>query len=181
MKKVKLSKYESYYEQASKIKLILWYLTNMFLFKTMLPLPSMLKAKVLRFFGASVGVNVVIKPNVNIKHPWLLSVGDHTWIGEGVWIDNLALVNIGSNVCLSQGCYLLTGSHDYTKEGFELLLGEITLADGVWIGAKAVVCPSVVCESHSVLTAGSIATKSLSSYSVYQGNPATFKRKRELK
>lgn len=29
-----------------------------------------------------------IKPSMNIKCPWKLSIGDNTWIGEGVWIDN---------------------------------------------------------------------------------------------
>jgi acetyltransferase-like isoleucine patch superfamily enzyme len=61
---------------------------------------------------------VNIKPSVNIKYPWLLEVGDHVWIGEEVWIDNLAKVRIGSNVCISQGAMLLTGNHDFTKSTF---------------------------------------------------------------
>jgi putative colanic acid biosynthesis acetyltransferase WcaF len=152
----------------------------MFLFKTMLPFPSSLKSKVLRAFGAKVGNGVVIKPNVNIKYPWFLEIGDHCWIGEGVWIDNLANVILGDNVVLSQGAYLLTGSHDYKKEAFDLLLGEIVLEDGVWIGEKATVCPGVTCESHSVLSVGSVATKDLEAYSIYQGNPAVKKRERVI-
>ena len=38
--------------------------------------------------------------------PWRLSIGDYSWIGEDVWIDNLAMVKIGKNVCVSQGAYL---------------------------------------------------------------------------
>jgi len=75
---------------------------------------------------------------------------------------------------------LLTGSYDYKKEAFDLILGEIVLENGVWIGAKATVCPSVICKSHSVLAVGSAATKNLEEYGVYQGNPALFKRKREI-
>jgi len=176
-----LSKFDnSWYKPANKMKIILWYFTNMFVFKTMFPIPSSIKVKVLRIFGAKVGKGVVIKPNVSIKYPWFLSVGDNCWIGEDVWIDNLAFVRIGNNVCLSQGSYLLTGSHDYKKEAFDLILGEITLEDGVWIGAKATVCPSVTCGSHSVLAVGSVATKDLEEYGVYQGNPAVLKRKREI-
>ena len=107
-------------------------------------------------------------------------IGDNCWIGEDVWIDNLAKVTIGNHVCLSQGSYLLTGSHNYKKETFDLLLGEIVLEDGVWIGAKATVCPGVTCKSHSILAVGSIATKDLEEYGVYQGNPAVWKRKREI-
>lgn len=181
MKQVNLNKYENdWYSPGSAVKKTLWYFANMFLFKTMFPFPSSLKSKILRVFGAKVGNGVVIKPNVNIKYPWFLEVGDYTWIGERVWIDNLTNVKIGTNCVLSQGAYLLTGSHDYKKESFNLLLGEIVLEDGVWIGAKATVCPSVTCKSHSVLSVGSVATKDLESYNIYQGNPAAKKRERVI-
>ena len=147
----------------------------------MLPIPSSIRIKILRTFGSTIGNGVVIKPNVNIKYPWFLTIGNDCWIGEDVWIDNLAQVSIGNNVCLSQGAYLLTGSHDYKKEAFDLMLGKIVLEDGVWIGAKSVVCPNVTCKSHSVLAVGSIATSDLDAYGIYQGNPALFKRRREIK
>lgn len=168
------------YNPGSTLKRTLWYFTNLLLFKTMLPFPSTWKAAVLRMFGAQVGAGVVIKPNVNIKYPWYLHVGDHVWIGEGVWVDNLAQVNIGSHSCLSQDAYLLTGSHDYTTSTFELIVKPITLAEGVWIGAKATVCPGVTCKSHSVLAVGSVATHDLEAYTVYQGNPAQPKRERKI-
>jgi putative colanic acid biosynthesis acetyltransferase WcaF len=182
MKQVQLNKYNNdWYKSAGIFKKTLWYFTNIFLIKTMLPIPSSAKVKVLRVFGASIGNGVVIKPNVNIKYPWFLTIGDDCWIGENVWIDNLDQVTIGNNVCLSQGSYLLTGSHDYKKEAFDLMLGEIVLEDGVWIGAKSVVCPNVTCKSHSVLAVGSVATSDLDDYGIYQGNPALFKRRREIK
>ena len=131
-------------------------------------------------FGARIGQNVVIKPQVHIKHPWLLTIQNHVWIGEKVWIDNLTHIEIHSNVCVSQGAMLLTGNHDYKSSSFDLIIGSITLEEGVWIGARAVVCPGVSCGSHSVLTAGSIASKNLDSYSIYQGNPAVKIRNRTI-
>ena len=126
----------------------------------------------LKIFGARIGKGVVIKPGVNIKYPWMLSIGDYTWLGEGVWIDNLAKVQIGSNVCVSQGALLLTGNHDYKRVSFDLIVGEITVKDGAWIGAKSVVCPGVICGTHSVLSVGSITSNNLEDYTIYQGNPA---------
>ena len=55
---------------------------------------------ILRLFGARVGRGVVVKPGARIKFPWRLSIGDHSWIGEDAWIDNLAPVAIGADCCL---------------------------------------------------------------------------------
>ena len=181
MNTVKLVEYNNdSYQPGNMMKRTLWYFTNILFFKTMLPVSSSLKIGLLKLFGAKVGKGVVIKPNMNIKYPWFLEIGDDSWIGEGVWIDNLTMVKIGSNVVLSQGAYLLTGSHDYKKESFDLILGEVVLEDGVWIGAKSIVCPRVTCYTHSVLAVGSVATKDLKAYSVYQGNPAVKKRERVI-
>ena len=34
------------------------------------------------------------------------------------------------------------------------------------------VCPGVIVGNHAVLTVGSVATKNLNDYTIYQGNPA---------
>lgn len=156
----------------------LWYFTNVLVFQSAWLPVSGLKVRLLRLFGAKVGKGVIIKPSVNIKYPWKLKVGNHCWIGEKVWIDNLADVHIGNHVCLSQGAMLLCGSHNYKKAAFDLIVGGIHLDDGVWIGAKAIVCPGVRCQYHSVLAVGSVATADLDAYTLYQGNPAVEKRKR---
>jgi putative colanic acid biosynthesis acetyltransferase WcaF len=159
---------------------LLWYYTNLLLFNSYwLPL-SGLKVHLLRLFGARVGRGVNIKPKVNIKYPWKLQIGDHCWIGEKVWIDNLAPVTLGRHVCLSQGAMLLCGSHNYKKSSFDLMVCNITLEEGVWIGAKAVVCPGVRAASHSILAVSSVATQDMEAYKIYQGNPAVAKRKREM-
>src|SRR5688500_6654904 len=163
---------------AGKIKQIAWYFINVLFFINPLNPSSALKNYLLRLFGARLGKGVVIKPSVNIKYPWKLSIGDYTWIGENVWIDNLAFVSIGKNVCISQGAMLLTGNHDYNKSTFDLIIGSITLEDGVWIGAKSVVCPGITCGSHAVLSVSSVANKNLEPYTIYQGNPAIAVRQR---
>ena len=149
-----------------------WFYVNALVFKTGIFPSSRLKVSLLRLFGAEIGKKVVIRPGVNIKHPWLLRIGDHSWIGENVWIDNLVKVSIGNHVCLSQGVTILTGSHNYKDPAFGLLSGAVTLEDGVWIGAKAMLNHSVTAASHAVLTSGSVATKNLEAWFIYQGNPA---------
>ena len=169
-----------WYSPGSSVKRGLWYLfNNLFLLNRYSPFVG-LKRGILRMFGAKIGKGVVIKPHVNIKYPWNLKIGDNSWVGEDVWIDNLGDVIIGSNCCISQGALLLCGNHDYKKASFDLIVGNIELEDGVWIGAKSVVVGGVVCESHSILTAGSVATKKLESDKIYQGNPAVSVRERRM-
>lgn len=158
----------------------LWYCINALFFNSYLMPVSFVKVALLRFFGAKVGKGVVIKPCVNIKYPWRLSVGDNSWIGENVWIDNLCDVLIGNNVCISQGAYILTGNHNYKSSSFDLIIKPVLLQDGVWIGAKAVVCPGVTCYSYSILTVGSVATSDLPEYSISSGNPASVKKDRTI-
>lgn len=157
---------------------LLWYFVNSTIFNSPFFPTSSLKIKLLKLFGAEVGKGIVIKPCVNIKYPWKLKIGNYTWIGEQVWIDNLAQVNIGSNVCISQGAMLLCGSHNYRQVNFDLIVKSINIEDGVWIGAQAVVCPGITCKSHSVLSVSSVANSDLEAYAIYQGNPATKKRDR---
>ena len=172
--KTDISLYDNswYKTGGSSLKRIIWFYVNACIFNNSLFPINALKVILLKLFGAKVGIGTVIKPSVNIKYPWNLSIGDYTWIGENVWIDSLVNISIGSNVCISQGAYLLTGNHNYKKTTFDLMVEKIELEDGVWIGARSIVCPGVVCKTHSILTAGSTSTKNMEAYSIYQGNPA---------
>lgn len=180
--KVALDKFNNdWYKPGNRVKIGLWYMVNAcFINAYFLPF-SFFKRFLLRLFGAKIGKGVIIKPKVNIKYPWKLTVGDYCWIGEYVWIDNLADVKIGDNVCISQGAMLLCGNHDYKSSTFDLIVKEIILEEGVWIGAKSVVTPGTHCQSHAVLTVGSIAKGSLGAYTIYSGNPAVEVKKREIK
>ena len=177
--KVELDKFNNdWFRPGSKFKIILWIFCSFIFIRTSFPWPMSFKKILLRFFGCRFGKGLVIKPQVNIKYPWMLTMGDHVWIGEEVWIDNLAKVNIHSHVCVSQGAMLLTGNHNYKIASFDLEIGDITLEEGVWIAAKSVVCPGVKAEKNSILSVSSIATKNMLANKVYQGNPAKMKKDR---
>ena len=157
---------------ASVFKRSIWYLVNVLFFINPLNPSSALKVFLLKLFGAKVGRGVILKPGINIKYPWKLSIGNHCWIGEKVWIDNLVPVTISDNVCVSQGAMLLTGNHNYTKTTFDLMVAPIILESGAWVGTRSIVGPGVHLDSHAVLSVQSVATGHLDAFSIYQGNPA---------
>jgi putative colanic acid biosynthesis acetyltransferase WcaF len=182
MQKTDLGSYNNYpyHPGAGMVKRVLWHYLSGLIFKTRLFPVYGIKVALLRLFGAKIGKQVEIKPCVNIKYPWLLTIADEVWIGENVWIDNIAMVTIGSNVCLSQGAVVLTGSHDHKKTSFNLITGPVNIEDGAWICALAIVNQGITVGTHAVLTAGSVATKNLEPYTVYQGNPAVKIRDRVI-
>jgi len=156
----------------------IWYAVKCALFLNPLPIPSAIKCFVLRCFGARVGNGVVIKPRVNIHFPWKLTLGNHVWIGEEVFILNFEPVVIADQCCVSQRAFLCTGNHDYRKPAMPYRNQPITIESGAWIGAQVFVSPGVTVGSDAVIAAGSIVTRSQPSGMVCAGNPCAPVRKR---
>lgn len=163
---------------ASLLKQLLWYFIGCPLVRSYWLPFSGIKVFLLRLFGAKIGEGVRIKPGVLIKFPWRLSVGDYVWLGENLWIDNLATVTIESQVCLSQGVYLCTGNHNWRDPSFQLITETITIETGSWIAARAVVGPGVTVKKGAILGLGAVTGKSLEAMTIYAGNPAQAIKKR---
>lgn len=126
----------------------------------------------LRAFGARIEDGVVIKPHVRVKFPWRLSIGAHSWIGEEVWIDNVADVSIGAHCCVSQGAYLCTGSHDWRSETFDLITESIEICDGAWICARVSIAPGVTIGAGAVVGLGSIITRDVEPFALHVASSA---------
>ncbi|WAC39009.1 WcaF family extracellular polysaccharide biosynthesis acetyltransferase [Pedobacter sp. SL55] len=156
---------------ASALKILIWYFVSVLFIRSGIIPFSTIIVFLLRLFGAKIGKDVRIKPGIYIHYPWKLRIGDHAWLAE-CRIENLEEVTIEANACVSQQALLLTGNHNYTSVNFDLIVKPIVLEEGAWVGANATVCPGVTLKSHSVLTVGSVATKDLEAYTIYQGNPA---------
>jgi len=149
-----------------------WYFVSLIFFESgWVPL-SWPKRKLLRLFGARIGDGLVIKPHVRIKYPWRLVVGDHCWIGQEAWIDNLADVRLGNHVCVSQQVYICTGSHDHRKRAFDLVTRPVEIDDGAWLGARGLILGGVKIGANAIVAAGSVVTRDVPPAAIMAGNPA---------
>lgn len=163
-----------------RILFVIWHLLKIFFFLSSFPWPSTFKSWLLRLFGAQVGQCVYWKPRVNVHIPWNLKVGDYTWVGEEVCIINFAPIAIGAHCCLSQRSFLCSGNHDYRSPHMQYRHAPIVLADGVWVGAGAFIGPGVTVGPDAVITAMSLANRSLEGAWVYAGQPCAPVRPRSL-
>jgi len=159
----------------------LWYFIALPLLRSHWITSSAFRCMLLRRFGARVGQGVYIKPGLRVKFPWYLEIGDHSWLGEDLWIDNLARVRIEAHCCLSQGAYLCTGNHDWAAPNMRLFLRPITCGRGSWIGAKAILGPGVELGPGVIVTMGSVVTKSIPAMEIHAGNPAQFVKCRQVR
>ena len=126
----------------------------------------------LRLFGARIDPNAGTKGSTRVVHPWLLAMGPHSMLSEGVTVYNLGMVTIGRHTVVSQDAYLCAGTHDYTKPNLPLMRSTITIGSGVWICAGAFVGPQVAVGDNSVVGARAVVTKDVPAGLVVAGNPA---------
>ena len=121
-------------------------------------IPVRVRVAVLRAFGARIGAGVNLRSGVRVHWPWKLSIGEHSWIGERVWILNLEPVEIGAHACVSQAAFLCTGSHDRRSPTFEFDNAPIRIGDGAWIAARATVLRGVEIGDDALVGATALVT-----------------------
>lgn len=136
---------------------MLWVAVSTLMF-TQVWCPNRLRCAILRWFGAKLGKNVLIRHRVTVQWPWKLSIGDNSWIGAGAELYNLDDIVIGSDVCISQHVFLCAGSHDRSSPTFEFDNGPIVIENGAWVCARSTVLRGVTIGANSVIGATSLIT-----------------------
>jgi maltose O-acetyltransferase len=125
-----------------------------------------------------VGEGVVIRPPFHCEYG-AISIGDRTFVNvEAVMLD-VAPIEIGAACQIATKVQLLTAAHPIDPEprrlGWEYA-EPITLADNVWLGGGAIVCPGVTIGQDTVVGAGAVVTRDLPAGVVAAGVPARILR-----
>jgi putative colanic acid biosynthesis acetyltransferase WcaF len=183
VKMVRLRQFDNAWYQPGRPRWqqVVWFFIGLPLLRCAWLPSSSFRVWLLRFFGAVVGAGAVIKPGVRVKYPWHLRMGSDCWLGEDCWIDNLTTVTLGSDVCVSQGAYLCTGNHDWSDPAFGLRVEPISIGDGAWVGARALLTPGAQLGEGAVAAAGSVVIHGIPAWEVHSGNPAVFVRTRRIR
>lgn len=115
----------------------------------------------LRKIGVQIGEDVTIytptKTTIDECHPWMITIGSHVRITQGVIILN----------------------HDYSWSVFKGMdgsilgaSGKVEIGDNVFIGMNAIITRNVRIGNNVIIGAGSVVTKDCLDNGVYAGNPA---------
>lgn len=156
----------------SGITVQVWWLVQTLLFA---PSPQFLygwRVFLLRLFGARIGQGVKIRPSARVTYPWKVDIGDNVWIGDRAELYSLVPIQIGNDSCISQDCYLCTGSHDHRQIDFSYDCTPIMIAPEVWLAAGTFVGPGVSIGRGAVVGARSLVLRDLNAETLYAGVPA---------
>jgi putative colanic acid biosynthesis acetyltransferase WcaF len=107
-----------------------------------------------------------------VVHPWLLALGQHTVLSDGVVVYNLGPVKIGEHTVVSQDVYLCAGTHDYTRVDLPLQRPPITIGSGVWVCAGAFIGPGVTIGDNAIVGARAVVMQDVPPATIVAGNPA---------
>jgi putative colanic acid biosynthesis acetyltransferase WcaF len=132
---------------------------------------SYVRVKVLRLFGAEIGKGVIFRPRTRVKFPWKLSIGDRSWIGEGVWIHNQDHVYLGSDVVISQETFITTGSHSHRTD-MGLVTTPIRVENGTWVTSRCMVLGGTTLGRSCLVLPMSVVRGQIPANQIVSGNPA---------
>lgn len=135
----------------------------------------------LQRFGMKCGNRIAVYPSVKIWAPWNVTTGRSVAIDDEVNLYSVDKITIGTKVAISREAYVCTASHDITRPERPLVTAPITIGDGVWIGARAIILPGVTIGEGAVVAAGAVVTKDVEAWTVVGGNPAKVLKRRELR
>lgn len=124
----------------------------------------------IQFFDNSMkDVALIIGNNSYFGNRCSLIVGGKIKIGEDVLV--------ASDVCIVSENHSIDVADSTSFAKQKLILSEVMIWDGCWIGEKVVICSGVKIGKRCVIGAGAVVTKDIGDYCMAVGNPARIIKK----
>jgi acetyltransferase-like isoleucine patch superfamily enzyme len=169
--RIDLYKLHSQKPRGKRLRFFLWRCIQLPFFDHAPQILGSLRVFLLRLFGAKIGPSCRVSNGVKILMPWNLTLGERSIIGRNTEIHNLASVEIGDHVVISEHSYLCTSTHDYTHPYFPVQSLPILIDSQVWVAAGCFIGPGITISEGAVIGACSVVTKAMPAWMVCAGNP----------
>ena len=103
-----------------------------------------------------------------------ITIGKKTFINYDCVFLDCNNITIGDEVQIAPGVHIYTATHpldpQQRRSGLERAL-PVAIADGVWLGGGAIICPGVTIGENTVIGAGAVVTRDLPPNVLAVGNP----------
>jgi len=128
------------------------------------------------------GRNVVIYPPVVFYGAEALDIGDNTSVAPFVhiWCGGRVVIGVNCMIASHVAISSLTHDHRHPRMWETMVAKPVSIGNGVWIGAHAVIMPGVTIGDGAVIGAGSVVTDDVPAGSIVRGMPARVAARREL-
>ena len=137
-----------------------------------------------------VGDNTTILDNAEIRlypertgYNNKITIGDHCYSRENLTIIGGGDVTIGSGCLFAKNVSIASSNHGMDPESDvyymdqPLLLGNVKIGDGCWLGEDVLVLPGKTIGKKCIIGAGSVVAHDIPDYSIAVGNPARVVKK----
>jgi maltose O-acetyltransferase len=140
--------------------------------------PNVFRSRVYRLLGVTIGRSRI---HGQCVLGWSVRIGNGTFVNVGCFFDDAGPVTIGNRCHVGPGVMFCSAGHEIggpEQRAWRVVPGPITVGDGSWIGARAVILPGVTVGAGCVIAAGAVVSRDCAPNGLYAGVPA--KRVREL-
>lgn len=138
-----------------------------------------LRTRILRLGGLHIGRGTTVWGRIVVggaaDPAGRLSFGDQCMVNGGCTFDVAAPITVGRNVAFGQEVLVVTGGHEIGPPGRRaaaLVARPVTIGEGAWLGARAIVLPGVTVGAGAVVAAGAVVTRDVLPNTMVAGVPA---------
>ena len=135
----------------------------------------------LKFAGADIGRDVIIRKNCEIRNPEGLKIQAKVSIGNRVLLDARRGLEIQESAVIATEAFIWTLQHDYNDVNFKSVGAPVTIGHHSWICSRAIILPGVNIGEYAVVASGAVVTKDVPAYAIVGGVPAKIIGHREEK
>jgi maltose O-acetyltransferase len=120
------------------------------------------------------GKNLWLEPPFYCDYGYNIELGDNVFFNFNCVVLDVMKVRIGSRTVFGPNVQIYTATHpiNYKERASGLEFAKpITIGEDVWVGGSVVICPGVKIGDRTVLGAGSVVTRDITSDVFAAGNP----------
>jgi acetyltransferase-like isoleucine patch superfamily enzyme len=134
---------------------------------------------IVRTSARSCGDVVYIGPFVEIRAIENLVIGSNVSIHRGCYVDAAGGISIGNDVSIAHNSSILSSDHQWMDSNLPIRdnpvkFAHVMIENDVWIGCGVRILSGITIESRSVVAAGAVVTKNVSTGTLVGGVPARF-------